>query len=287
MRTPWRHNQGRGIPALLTPAANFADLYEILAASLQSAKRTAKQYAYIKRADAVTDWDSPTGTPERLPENDGKSAADVAAEGANSSTEPEARNYESLETFTSGLTDYMQPGDTVVIPAQEHPNPVLKDYMDAVHGFSGAALGLASAYTRMRADSSYTAFRGDMIMTWVTFYWLQKRLERLACDWVARKALAWGMRRRAFGALPVGWERSLSWTWPRMPEVNESDAEQAVAAKLKNGTTTYSALLGPDWRQRLASLAEEVNEIRRLLLPLGILETTAGAAPAKEGKGQQ
>jgi hypothetical protein len=128
----------------------------------------------------------------------------------------------------------------------------------------------------MRADSSYTSFRGDMIMTWVTFYWLQKWLERRAADWIARKALAWAVRRKQIAPLADQWERKLSWTWPRMPEVNQLDAENAVAAGLKNGTTDYSQLLGPDWRRRLEGLAEQIKTVRQLELPLRVLETASG-----------
>ena len=275
IRAPYRLNQGRGIPNLLTSAANFVDLYEILSSELQSAKRTAKQYAFVKREDSVTDYDDPTAGPEFLPENDGRTKADAAADGANQTTHT-ARNYERLESFTGGLTDYLQPKDTVEFPKLDHPNVNLTAFLETVHGLSGASLGLARAYTLLRADSSYTAFRGDMIMTWVTFYWLQKWLERSAADWIARRVLTWAQRKKQVPVMPAGWDRKLSWTWPTMPEVNELDAQNAIAAALKNGTTDYAELLGPDWRKRLAGLADQVNEIRKLLLPLKVLETASG-----------
>jgi D-serine dehydratase len=61
-----------------------------------------------------------------------------------------------------------------------------------------------------------------------------------------------------------------------MPEVNPVDYETAVEKSLKNGTTDYSELLGPDWRKRLSALSEQVNEIRDLGLPLSILEAKSG-----------
>jgi len=253
---------------------------------LASAKRAAKQYAYVHRNDAVTDFDDPAGTlgPAYLPENAGKSGTTVAAEGANVATATGLKNYEAVEALTGGLTDYLAKGDEVNIPDLKHPNPQLTAFLEAVHGYGGAALGLARAYTIMRADSSYTAFRGDMIMTWVTFYWLQKWLERRACDWTARKALAWAQRRKQIKTLAAGWETSLSWTWPRMPEVNQLDAENAIAAALKNGTTDYSELLGPDWRRRLEAFGQMVETIRSIKLPLGILETVSGGAAPDQQK---
>jgi capsid protein len=272
---PWRLNQGRGTPSILTPSTNFIDLYEILSAQLITAKRALSQYAYVRRKDAVTDFDDPTSGAEFLPENMGRTAAEVATDGANQSAQTE-KNYESLEAHTGGLMDYIAPEDEVVFPAQEHPNPDLAAFLDAVNGYSGASMGLARAYSLLRADSSYTSFRGDMIMTWVTFYWLQKRIERAFADWVAVKVIEWAIRRKVIRGLVDGWQRKISWTWPTMPEVDELDAQNAIAAALKNGTTNYSELLGPDWRARMESYAEQVAVIRELGLPLSVLEMKSG-----------
>jgi len=280
VKSPWRLNQGRGVPALVTPAANFMDLYEILASELQSAKRTAKQYAYVKRSNAVTDFDDPTTGPEFLPENDGRTSTDVATDGANQTTHT-ARNYERLEQFTGGLTDYLQPEDDVLFPKLDHPNNALAAFLDAVNGYCGSALGIAFAYTRLRADSSYTAFRGDMIMTWVTFRWWQKHLERAIADWTARRVINWAIRKGKVKPMVPGWEKSMSWTWPTMPEVQEMDAQNAIALALKNGTTDFSKLIGPDWMKHFDALAEQLDYARKKGITLGALELKSGGIAAK------
>jgi capsid protein len=283
-RNPWRLNQGRGVPAIISAAASFLDVYEMLAKELQTAKRAASQYAMVNRVDAVTDWDDPATGPERLPENSGKTAATTAGEGANSTTEPEARNYESLEAFTGGYTDYGDPNDKVTFPPPDRPNIHMTEFIEAVHCHAGAAFGMARAYSLMRADSSYTAFRGDMIMTWQgAFYPMQKWLERDFADKVAVKVLKWAQRKRINGKpilkpLAAGWERTLSWKWPTMPEVNIVDAATAMALNLKNGSTDYSDILGPDWRKRLEKLSEQIEVIRSLGLPLSVLEMKSGGS---------
>jgi hypothetical protein len=144
---------------------------------------------------------------------------------------------------------------------------------------AGSAFGLARAYALLRADSSYTAFRGDMILSWAgAFYPMQKWLERCYADYCGIKALTWAMRKGYIKQLPKGWEQSISWTWPTMPEVDQLDAENATAQALKNGTTDFAALLGPDWRKRLEGLAEQINEIKRLGIPLSILEMKSGGS---------
>jgi capsid protein len=274
--SPWRLNQGRGVPDLLTPASNFVDLYEILARELQSAKRAAAQYAYVKREHAVTDWDNPGAGAEFLPENAGKTAGEVEAEGANETVATGAKNYERLEEFTGGYTDYLDPGDVVEIPDIKRPNVNLAEFLQAVHAFSGAALGVASAYTKLRADSSYTAFRGDMVMTWMTFKWWQKKMERMVCDWVAKKVLKWAMRKKEIDELTPGWEQKISWVWPRMPEVDQLAIQNAYTAALKNATADYAELIGPDWEEKMEGLAKQIEKARQLKLPLKIFETQAG-----------
>ena len=276
-RNPWRLNQGRGVPCIITAASSLLDVYEMLSRELQTAKRAAAQWAFVTRENSVMDWDNPEGSPERLPENDGKSSVITAQDGANSATQPEARNYEALEELTGGFTDYGQTGDKVQFPPVDRPNVSMIEFVEAVQCQAGAAFGLARAYTLLRADSSYTSFRGDMILSWAgAFYPMQKWFENAVADWVAIRALKWAMRKGFIDKLPDGWERKISWTWPTMPEVDELDAQNAIAASLKNGTTDYSALLGPDWKKRLEGLAEQIKVIKALGIPLNILEMKSG-----------
>ena len=68
----------------------------------------------------------------------------------------------------------------------------------------------------------------------------------------------------------------MSWTWPKMPSVDELKEANATAQALKNGTTSYGELLGPDWEERLVSLAHEIETARALNLPLSVLEMKSG-----------
>ena len=280
-RNPWRLNQGRGVPCIITAASSLLDVYEMLARELQTAKRAATQWAFVTRDNSVMDWDNPAGTAGSggvgLPENDGKTATTLATEGANGVSTGEARNYESLEEFVGGYADYGQPGDKVEFPPVDRPNVNMIGFIESVQCMAGSAFGLARAYSLLRADSSYTSFRGDMILTWAgAFYPFQKWLERAFADWCGMRAIRWAIRNGKIKALPDGWEQALSWKWPTMPEVDQLDYENATAMALKNGTTDYAALLGPDWRKRLEGLAEQIEVIKKLGIPLNILEMKSG-----------
>jgi capsid protein len=268
-RNPFRLNQGRGVPCIITAASSLLDVYEMLMRELQSAKKAATQYAMVTRDDAVVDFDNPAAVDIGSTPSTGS--------GGNTPTNLATGNLESLEAFTGGYTDYGQTGDKIQFPPVDRPNVNMIGFIESVQCQAGAAFGLARAYTLLRADSSYTSFRGDMILSWAgAFYPMQKLLERCFADWVAERALKWAQRKGIIKTLPAGWEQKLSWTWPVMPEVDELDAQNAIAASLKNGTTDFSKLLGPDWRQRLESLAEQLKVITDLGIPLSILEMKSG-----------
>jgi capsid protein len=236
----------------------------------------AGQYASVSRKEAVTDWDNPALHPEYLPENTGKTADTVGGETANSVTKGTEPNYDRLESFTGGFIDYLADGDKIDLANITRPNIHLMEFVETVLGHAGASVGLARAYTILRADSSYTAFRGDMILSWVTFYAMQKWLERSYADWIARKVLNWAQRKGKIKGLAAGWERTISWVWPTMPHVDEAREEAATQNALKNATTDYSVLLGPDWQSKMKSYADQLDMARKLNLPLSVFETVSG-----------
>lgn len=286
VKNPWRLNQGRGVPSMITNATNFIDLYEMLSIELQSAKRTGVIAGYVKRTEPTNDWDTPTTGATYLPENTGKSAATTALENANS-TDPTAKNYEQFEALAGGYFEYMDKGDEAIFPPINRPNVHMAEFIEAVLCYAGASMGLAKAYTLLRADSSYTAFRGDMILSWASaFYPMQKWLERKYADWVAVKVIRWALAKGILAALEPGWERTLSWKWPVMPHVDEARESIAESQSLKNGSTDYSELLGPEWRTKFVALAEQLNVARDLGLPLSVFEQKSGGAAPSESEGQ-
>ena len=220
-----------------------------------------------------------------MPENQGKAKATTAAEGPNVD-DPEAKSYENFENLTGGFWEYVDAGDEIQFPDIKRPNVHLAPFIEAVLGYAGASMGLARAYSLLRADSSYTSFRGDMILSWASaFKPMQKWLERRYADWVAVKVLGWAQRKKHIEVLAPGWEQTISWLWPTMPAVNELEEEKGRGEALKNGTTDYSELWGPDWKKHMEALAEQLNHARKLQLPLSVFEQKSGGAAPSEGGG--
>jgi len=285
VKNPWRLNQGRGVSAMLTAATSIQDLYEILSKELQSAKVAASMAGWTERVDAVTDFDDPALGAGFLPENSGKAEVTTGLEGANSGN-PENPNYERFESLTGGIWEYVAKGDKINFADIDRPNVHLAEFIEAVMGHAGASVGLARAYTILRADSSYTSFRGDMILSWQTFYVLQKWLERDFADWVARKVVAYAVRKNLISQPQDGWQTAISFAWPTMPSVDEAKEENALRTALKNGSTDFSKVLGPNWRKKLEAYSEQIQAIRDMNLPLSVLETIGGRAEEKPADNQ-
>lgn len=275
---PWRLNQRLGTADMLTTAAHYLDSYEMLSSELQTAKLAAKMGAKVTKTGGEEAAMLETGVDvEALVTHTTTSGTDAVTTGSVPET-----NYDAIEALCGGIVDYVQPGEDITPYDFKRPNVAMKDFLGYISDSSGASLGLAAVYSSLRASTSYTAFRGEMLLSWAQFLWDQKWLERRFLDWAIPKAIAWAVRKGLLVAMPVGWEADASYIWPTMPEVDRTAAATADALELKNGSTDYARLLGPGWEERLNALAKQLDLIKKLGLPLGILETVAGAPAASD-----
>jgi capsid protein len=272
LKSTFRVNQGRGTSDLLAAVADLLDCYEMRSKELQSAKVAAALAGTVERNDATTDYDDARFDPTNENPADGTTDATTLPE---SQTEP--ANYERMEALTGGYFDYLAKGDKLTLHDIKRPNVHMAEFIDHVSDSAGSVFGFAHAYARMKADTSYTAFRGDMILTWVSIYVEQKDLEREWLDWVGVRAIRWAIQTGKIKTkAPEGWEEKMSWHLPTMPFVDELKERQANAAALKNGEKTFSDLIGPNWEEKFDSFALELQKARELNLPLSVFEQKSG-----------
>lgn len=271
-----RFNQGRAVSALASSLISLIDLHETVSSEALSAKFSAQLVAQI-----IHDEPAPREEEDGF---DGERKPDV-----------ETVKVEKSQALRNiGLqTQDMPHGTRMEMMDTKRPNAALDAYVDFVLGLVGGARGFARVYSTLKAQTSYTAFRGEQIMTWKVFRDMQKELERGVCDWAARCAVARAVRLGLVRSeLPDGWERMIAWTWPKMAEVSEKDAESARLAKLQNGVTSLTRELGPGEFARV--MAERAAE-KRLFDAAGLVypgETSVsgavkGVASADEGETEE
>lgn len=276
IKSTFRVNQGRGTADMLSATADLLDCYEMRSKELQSAKAVASMAITVEREEGVEDFDDPRLDPTNENPDDSAGASSTLPE-----NNTELPNYDRLESLTGGNMEYLAKGDKMTLLDPKRPNLNMGEFIDQVTDSAGAAFGFAHAYARMKADTSYTAFRGDMVLTWVSLYVEQKDLEREFLDWVAVRAINWALKTGKIIIAPApGWEKKISWHMPTMPFVDELKERQANATGLKNGEIDFSQILGPNWRETFDALAEQINYAREKGLPLSVFEQKSGGMAA-------
>jgi capsid protein len=212
----------------------------------------------------------------------------IAGEESTTGT-PLNSNYDRLENLTGGYMEYLDEDDDFKLLDINRPNIKAQEYLENININNGASLGLAKVYSTMQASTAYTAFRGEMLLSWAQFYVDQKWLERRFMDWLAIKAINWGIKKGHIDTPPTGWESKNSFAWPTMPIVDPLKLEMSIAKALKNGRTDFKKILGPQWEEILKGYAEQIKTIRELEIPLEVLESKSGGltpttAPAADAK---
>lgn len=273
VRRKFRLIQARGSADSIPATQSTIDSYEMLGYELQTAKKACARYASVIEPEKGNGFGSPTGF------------GPVDIDGVMTDTDPTPEEEqdqieaERLELYTGGNTDYLEAGSKIEFDPTNRPNANVPTFLDYTNDLTGISHGLSHAYARMKADTSYTAFRGDMVMTWMTFTDFQQFLEDSYSDWTAVRTISWGIATGRLSAPPKGesWETSVAWQYPTMPAVDEQKEQGALTQKFKNGQTTFRKTLGPSWKEMLKQYADEIAYCRELDLPLSVFETVAGA----------
>lgn len=244
LREVWRFNQGRGVPPVAAPLDTLLDLESVTKYEVQAALKNSQTLGQIVNT-------SPTGgdangdeVPEEIDEETARAAGLDVSElqnGGAGGAECEELELENLPDH-GVVFDLMPDNVKMELLDTKHPNANMEAFIKWLGGRAGAALGLGKCYSTMEASTSYTAFRGEQVMTWPTFAKAQKRLEREVLDWVVAKAVPWLARHGRFdlARLPEDWAEGVRWAWPLMPEVDSKATFEANKIALESGQKTLA-----------------------------------------------
>ena len=273
-----RLNQGRGVSPLAAAINCLTDIHEIAASETQAAKMNAQLVGQIYESEQ-NGVDTAS-----IPDAFKRVTDDAGAEIPESEVDDTVEfSLEEMEAIGAHF-DKMPPGLKMELLDTKRPNSNMPAYLDWLLGQAAATMGMTRVYSTLKAETSYTAFRGEQCLAWPTFEEAQKNLERDVCDWAAVCAIRWAMANGGLDAsLPDGWERRLSWSWPKAREVDEGTAVKATREKLQIGLTTYRRELGPDADKMLAEWASEVERFTALGIPHPAQQTVAGAVIEQNG----
>lgn len=293
----WRLLQGRGISPQTVAIAALLDMYEIVSSEVVCGKLNAQIFAQvIDSLDLADDSSGDEDVDAGATDEDGAQTLPESGVEPDAPAEPAADTTPTADTtaFTAatGAKIINMPSKTKLdLLDTKRPNTNMIQFVEWLNGGAAAVHGLARVYSGLKAETSYTAFRGEQTISWASVEEAQKELERGFLDWMGVRTLRWCIATGRLTDGPEGWETALTWSWPSMREVNEVDAQTAIGAKIKNYMATYRQLLGPNWKELLTQIAEEMKWFEKNNLVHPALQTVSGQVvtsgqndPAKRGK---
>ena len=286
----FRLRQLRGVADAIPALATSQDAAEMQGYELQTAKRAASHYAFIrlKTPEVAADDVAALPAPASLAANagtdataEGNAAAAQAASCPPSATDEPPAAPMNLSRITGGQLDASDQVEGIDWDPAGRPSGAVTDFLEYSTRLAGRAHGLNSSYALGRADGSYSAARMDLVMSWVVLRDNQQFLEDSFADWVAVRVLE---RAVALGELPTPpdaeWAARIHWTWPTMPSIDEQKEQTALTQRLRNGVASPQSVIGPGWRELIDQRAEFDAYCRERGVTLAFQELTPGATTA-------
>ena len=245
-----RFNQGRAVSPLVSALTALVDLHETVASEAQAAKLNAQMVGQILESETAEAEDEEPGFSDREVEDATQALPDTV-------------KFTTKELKAIGAHfDKLPPGLKIELLDTKRPNLNIIAYVEHVTGVIGATRGLARVYATLKAQTSYTAFRGEQAISEQSFRESRKDMERNVCDPIARLVIARAVRLGLIKEkLPEHWGEMLAWNWPKMIEVNEKDAQSALKLKLENGVTSLTRELGPGEMERILDERRREKEL--------------------------
>ncbi len=274
----YRANQGRGTPNVASSLDAIIDVEDMTKYELQSSKKNAQTLATVTyKGEPGAPLPDGMEPPPRLDDNATDADIDAAAE----SIAGDAQDDLELDVLEGAgvLYDILPPDLQMNLLDTKHPNSGMEGFVGFMTGRIGWANGMASFYASGKADKSFSAVRGEQMLTWPMFEDEQHDLESGPADWILRRWHSWAVRHGRIPAdlaLPPYWWRAVKWTWPRCREIDAVNEQTAMSARLRNFTGSLAEYYGADWREKLAAIREELDYCRELGIPHPALQTVSG-----------
>lgn len=146
----------------------------------------------------------------------------------------------------------------------KHPNATMPEFINWLATKSAAPFGLSEHFATFMPNGS--DFRANQLFSERAFEEAQKFLEQI-CDWTLYRWSIWANKRGIISRQPDTFIDNVDWSWPRMEELDENSHQDAVEKKLRNMTSTYKQELGPDWKETLTTIKDEIDWCKQNNLP--------------------
>lgn len=264
-RNVFRVAQGRGITPLTSSLATILDLEDLCGFEIAAAKKNAQTLAQVLQETNVSTEDAvmPSAFDEGT---DFESMTDDEIREAVKNEQAANVQTMSLDKVVAAGAIYqvMPEGYKMELLDTKHPNSNTPDFIKWLAGRASAPFGLSQQFATLQSDGD--SFKAEQVMTWPAFYECQKFLEQI-CDWCLYRWSIWATKRGLIGKMPDDFMQYVDWSWPKMLDADENAHQDAAEKKLRNMTGSYADELGPDWKDKLIAIRDEINWFKENNLP--------------------
>lgn len=178
-----------------------------------------------------------------------------------------AQQTMSLDRVTAAGAIYqvMPEGFKIELLDTKHPNQNMPDFIDWLAGRSAATFGLTREFATLAPSGS--DFKANQLFSKMAFQEGQKFLEGIS-DWVVYRWSLWASKKGIL-AKPIDIDdmRLVDWSWPSIGELDENSHQDAIGKQLTNLTGSYREILGPDWKEKLEQIKNEIDWFKKNNLP--------------------
>ena len=264
-RNVFRVAQGRGVSPLAASLATILDLEDLCGYELAAAKKNSQTLAQVLQDTSVSNED--VAVP---------SAFDVDTDFENMTDEEiEAASKEEAESQVQTMTlDRVNAAGCIyqVMPENykmelldtKHPNTNMPSFINWLATKSAAPFGLSEQFATFMPRGS--DFRANQLFSERAFEEAQKFLEQI-CDWTLYRWSIWANKRGLINRQPDTFIQDVAWSWPKMDELDELQHQNAVEKKIKNMVGSFKEELGPDWKEKLTTIKDEIDWFKKNNLP--------------------
>ena len=273
-RNVFRVAQGRGVTPLAASLATILDLEDLCGYELAAAKKNSQTLAQVLQDTSVSNEEvAPPSVFE--PGTDFENMTDEEIEAASKEEVDSQVQTMALERVNAAGCIYqvMPENYKMELLDTKHPNTNMPSFINWLATKSAAPFGLSEQFATFMPRGS--DFRANQLFSERAFEEAQKFLEQI-CDWTLYRWSIWANKRGLINRQPDTFITNVAWSWPKMDELDENSHQDAVGKKLANMTGSYAEELGPDWREKLTAIKEEVDWFKKNNLPHPAFQMISG-----------
>lgn len=266
-RNVFRFAQGRGISPMSSSLATVLDLEDLCGFELAAAKKNSQTIAtIIQNASQVLDEGSLPSAFDTNTDFEGMTDEEIeAAVKEEADTKPVTMTLDKVKA--AGVIYQVLPENfKMELLDTKHPNQAVPEFINFLAGRTAAPFGLSNQYATLVANGA--DFRAGQLMTQPAFDECQKFLEQI-CDWTIFRWANWAAKKNMidYTKLDADWISQIKWSWTKAADIDEHQHQVAVEMKLRNLTGTLREELGPDWKEKLEQMKEEIQYCKDNKLP--------------------